>query len=285
MLKRLHPGLLDNYAFEADFFTPPGAVATLRFRGNLRNHIERMAYFSGAHEKYMLCFLRDYVQSLARHDHRPLTFADAGANVGNHTLFMSRLVSRVHAFEPFARVRQKLEETLALNRIDNVTVHPFGLSDSEQLLPFYAGPEDNLGTASFWGDFKKENVYLGEMPLKVGDDVARTHNITIDILKADVEGYEKFVLAGLKDTLARDRPLVIVELSAKTRDTLGSAQALQELFPPGYALFYFMRGNYDSGAYKLGAFDYRLTPKIQDVIACPQEKLSHLGKIHQKATK
>lgn len=273
LIKRIYPQMLRNFPFEAEFYD-------LRFRGNIVNYIDRLIYFCGAHEKYMLSLMRDYVSRLRHQQPGAMTFVDVGANAGNHTLFMARIVEEVHAFEPFERVRKQLEDNLALNRITNVRVHPFGLSNENKTLPFYAGPESNLGASSFQPTHKHDNIYLGDMDLKRGDEVIATSGIgRVDIIKADVEGYEKFVLEGLSATLKRDRPLAIIELSPTTRDTLGGVEGLSKLFPADYRFYYFAAANPNTGRYRLAPFDYSRESKIQDVIACPDEKLSCLTRV------
>lgn len=263
LIKRLHPGMLKDFAFET---TMEGGA---HFSGNIVNYIDRLVYFCGAHEKYMLHMLRDYVTRLRRVSGGPVVYVDVGANAGNHVLYMAGLADRVHAFEPYPRVREQLEKNLRQNDIKNVIVYPFGLSNEDATLPFYAAPDSNLGAASFFADHKQDNYYLGDMQLKRGDGLSLGQ---VDILKADVEGFEKFVLEGLRETLGESRPLMVIELSPKTRDTLGSQEALQALFPENYKFYYFAKGKLDSGRYRLAPFDYSLTPKIQDVIACPVEK-------------
>lgn len=275
VIKKLHPGMLADFPFETGFFA---AGSGLRFAGNVGNYIDRMVYFCGAYEKYMLTLMRDYALRCRQEEGRPLTFMDIGANAGNHSLFMSRYAGRVHAFEPFERVRKQLLANLGLNRISNVTVHPFGLSDENKTLPFYAAPDSNLGASSFQQSHATGSQYLGDMQLRRGDEVvAEEHIKQVDIVKADVEGYEKFVLQGLKETLKLDRPLVIVELSPTTRETLGSAEAFYALFPSGYRFYYFASGKKDSGRYRLAPFDYALPTKIHDVIAVSEEKLGLLS--------
>lgn len=274
VIKRLYPAMLRDFPFDAPFFDPAWGM---RFQGNIVNYIDRLVYFCGAHEKYMLMLLRDYVIRLKEHGKERLTFVDVGANAGNHSLFMAKLVDDVQAFEPFERVRKQLEYNLSLNRITNVTVHSIGLSNEDKLLPFYAAPDSNLGAASFWSGHKQDNYYLGDMQLRCGDDVMKELGISkVSIIKADVEGYEKFVLEGLRQTLFRDRPLIIIELSPTTREAIGSEAAFYAMFPENYRFYYFASGDYNRGTYRLAPFDYAKTPKIQDVIACPVENLACL---------
>lgn len=258
--------MLKDYAFEAD-------LLGLKFRGNIVNYIDRLVYFCGAHEKYMLFMLRNYIAKLRQASADKIIFFDVGANAGNHSLYLSQLVNYVHAFEPFERVRAQLEENIALNGITTITVHPFGLSNEDAKLPFYAAPKENLGAASFFADHKADNYYLGDMQLKRGDDLKLGR---VDILKADVEGFEKFVLEGLQETIKTWRPLMVIELSPKTRETLGGEAAFYALFPENYQFYYFAKGSNNSGTYRLAPFDYALAPKIQDVIACPREKTPYL---------
>lgn len=270
IIKRTYPAMLKDYAFEAELFG-------LTFRGNIVNYIDRLIYFCGGHEKYMLRLLSGYARRLKAMQPGPITFMDVGANAGNHTLVMSQYADAVVAFEPFERVRDQLKDNLARNAISNVQVFDFGLSNENATLPFYAGPDANLGAASFQASHKEDNIYLGDMQIRRGDDVVAEQKIKIDMLKADVEGFEKFVLEGLAQTLKRDRPLAIIELSPTTRDTLKNAEALYALFPENYAFYYFAWGSNNSGYYMLKPFEYERQSKIQDVIACPREKLSALS--------
>jgi len=266
VIKRLHPSMLKDFPFEAD-------LMGLRFSGNLVNFIDRMIYFTGAHEKHMLHFLRDVIGGLRAANLSPIVFADVGANAGNHSLYLSTLADQVYAFEPFERVRKQFEANIARNRISNIRVFPFGLSNRQETLPFYAGPDSNLGAASFVKDHTTYNTLLGEIVVKVGDEVAeQEHLLPVTLLKADVEGFEKNVLEGLAQTLQHDRPLIIAEMSPTTLESFDhSAANIRAAFPPDYDFYYFSYGNYNSGAYRLAPYDFTFHYKHQDVIACPRE--------------
>lgn len=264
-LKRIAPSFLRNHAFE----TP--MEGGLKFKGNLVNYIDRLVYFCGAHEKYMLHYLRD-IAPILREARGKLTFMDVGANAGNHTLFMATIADNVLSFEPFERVRKQLEDNIALNGLTNVRVFPFGLGSETGSLPFYAGPDDNLGAASFREGHYEGNKLIGVSKIRVGDEVMEQEKLPrIDILKADVEGFEKEVLVGLEQTLERNRPICIIELSLTTREKLADEEDFYSLFPTGYKFFQFKQGDRDSGEYKIEPFVYENRNKIQDVIAIPKE--------------
>jgi hypothetical protein len=55
-----------------------------------------------------------------------------------------------------------------------------------------------------------------------------------DLIKIDVEGHEKRVLTGLRETLRAFRPHVVFEYNDVSRDELGSVDVLRELFGAGY---------------------------------------------------
>ena len=75
-----------------------------------------------------------------------ITFYDVGANVGQHTLFMSKHSDEVISFELFEPVRTKLLQKLEENKIRNVRVFPIGLGARDEDLAFSSPTGDNLGT-------------------------------------------------------------------------------------------------------------------------------------------
>lgn len=265
LTKRICPDFLKSHRFDVDFFG-------LRYKGQVVNYIDRLVFYCGAHEKYMLFLLRDYLRAAGLVG--TAVYMDVGANVGNHALYLSGLSAAVHAYEPYEAVRNVLVEHVAANALDNVHVHPVGLSDREAEIPFFAPPDANLGAGSFVEGCNPGNVPHGTLNVVRGDaEVARLGLARLDILKVDVEGFEPFVLAGLKESLARFRPLMVVELSAKTRETFGSETAFRAAFPADYAFFRFAKADRDSGRYRLEPLEYHRLTGSQDVIACPAERL------------
>lgn len=271
--------------FATDFFG-------LQYQGNLNNSVEFTLYYLGAFEKPLLFFLRDTMQNLrqAGASASP-TFFDIGANIGQHSLFMSLHAEQVHAFEPYSAVSQKLERHIELNTIRNIQLHKVGLSNQQEELDFYAPTGRNQGIGSFdAGTVSKGNRNLGKLALVRGDEYLEQHALqTIGLLKIDVEGFEKNVVSGLTGTLQKSRPIIVLEVTYGNSLSFASLQELQATLPPDYALFRFNNRKADgskarrrgaqakrSGSYELIPFDEWRSAGQDDVIACPEEKLGLL---------
>jgi FkbM family methyltransferase len=214
--------------FEVDFFG-------FRYRGDLSCFLDWHVYFFGAYERPTLFFLRDLLRQRGGG-----VFVDIGANVGQHTLFMSRWARVVHAFEPWHVVRGSIEEKIERNKLTNITVHPVGLGEAHEWLPYYAPLGANTGTGSFDKNHATDrNRPLGKLEVVKGDEYFEASGISnIDLMKIHVEGWERFVLLGLRKTLARSKPVVFMEISERTLTTLDGPDDLRRCVPDFYEAVY-----------------------------------------------
>jgi len=138
-----------------------------------------------------------------------MTVVEVGANVGAHTVGLSRLVGPtgvVHAFEPQRIVFQTLCANLALNACANVFAHQaaVGAAEGAIMVPFL--PPDrptNFGGLSLQGAAAGEKV-----PLRTLDGLGLT---ACHFLKLDMEGMEIDGLRGAAETVRRLRPHIYVE--------------------------------------------------------------------------
>jgi FkbM family methyltransferase len=222
-----HPERLPSYQFESNFFG-------LRYRGNLRNLLDWNVFFYGAYEREFLLLMED----LLKYSHLPVC-ADIGANIGHHTLFMSRISTTVFAFEPLMSARSILESRLEANHITNVKVYDFGLGSDNEAKYYYAPRGSNQGTGSFVREHSSANDPTPlSLRLVKGDDFFEGASIEkLDLIKIDVEGFEKAVLLGLERTLVRHRPIVLMEYSETTQRFIRSMSELRALFPAGYQFY------------------------------------------------
>jgi FkbM family methyltransferase len=199
------PDRMPSTPFECDY-------AGLRYQGDLASYIDWMVYFYGAYEPGVLAFLRDTADAAGP----GAVFVDVGANAGTHVLGLARRVSRIHAFEPWPTAFSALRRNVEINALGHVVLHPYGLGDANGRSAFYVPTTANQGTGGF-----VPNVNLGRpdeiLPIRRGDEVVAAAGVErIDIMKIDTEGYELKVLSGLRESLARFRPVVVTEVSPAT---------------------------------------------------------------------
>jgi FkbM family methyltransferase len=134
---------------------------------------------------------------------------EVGANIGTHTLFFARQVGlegAVVAFEPQRVVFQSLCANMALNSVTNVQCFhkAVGAEQGEILVPsLNPMREENYGGLSV------EGSQQGEPTPMVTVDSLNLDRCTL--LKVDVEGMERQVLAGAAKTITKCRPILYVE--------------------------------------------------------------------------
>lgn len=249
------PGKLTPTPFNVDFFG-------LRFAGNTASLIDWSVFFLGAYSREELDLLGDLVPRFRR-ARGSANFYDVGANVGNHTLYMSQRADLVAAFEPYPPNRQRLVGHVESNGLKNVMVFAdaLGNRNGEAAVAVYDG--DNHGGAGIV-------VRGGEtVSIRRGDDLAREAGLPrMDILKIDVEGYESEVLAGFRETILRDRPAILLELLGENRSGFKNTEGLVAAVYPRYRLYSVRRRRVALGK------SYRLEPFVAnaaEVLCLPEE--------------
>lgn len=168
---------------------------------------------------------------------------EAGANLGAHTVWLSRRVGDlglVHAFEPARHTFQLLCANLVANDCLNVKAvqQAVGAEVGELDFPLLNPREAwNFGGASM----KKAWTQNTERVAATTLDALSLDRL--DFLKADVEGFELKLLAGARQTLARLRPATYIEINtADVRD--GAVELFEAL---GYTCWYFITPMYSPG--------------------------------------
>lgn len=143
---------------------------------------------------------------------------DIGANVGHYTLAMSALVGptgRVVAWEPVPETFELLAANCGAGNCRNVTLINAAATDAPGTLSMEM-PKWSSGETNYY----EARVAEGCGGVKVlGLPVNLVRFLQpAKLIKIDVEGHEQQVIAGLKELIQRDRPLMIVEGSRANSD-------------------------------------------------------------------
>jgi len=125
---------------------------------------------------------------------------DAGANIGFFSLMSAAMVGetgRVYAIEAHPKTYKYLQGNIAANKFENMASYNLALGNRDGRIHFSNLKKDDRNAVV--QDANGVEVTLARL-----DDIGIT-NDHIDLLKIDVEGYEKFVMEGASDILSRTR--------------------------------------------------------------------------------
>lgn len=136
---------------------------------------------------------------------RAKCIVDVGANTGVYALAAAALnpSAEIHAFEPVARIFDRLVHNVELNGF-GIRCHKAGLSDKNGILPLYDTGDDHLYSASFDPDMLP-GARSGGVPAVRLD----SFHIAPDLIKIDVERHEPSVLRGMR---LDHRPTILLEV-------------------------------------------------------------------------
>lgn len=195
---------------------------------------------------------------------------DVGAHAGQFAKLFARCAAsgRVYAVEPAAYARSILSAVVRLHRLANVTILPVALGaetrESQLSTPIKASGSHGFGLAHLgvpeerWLRVATETVTETTLDVLAGD----LRLDRLDFIKADIEGNEVRLLAGARETIARFRPRLLVELNdahlARAGDTMADAFALMAGL--GYNVFVLGPGGRFSPATRGDAGDFWFLP-------------------------
>ena len=139
-------------------------------------------------------------------------FVDIGANVGNHTIFASKILNaqKVIPFELHPDALALLTTNIALNNCQNVDEAFLGYrvsSSGEPLSPQRASYGNNLAGVRF----KPQGSGDAQSFPTICADVA-LNDIWVDFIKIDIEGMEMDAIKSRDQTIKRCRPTIFIEI-------------------------------------------------------------------------
>ncbi len=131
---------------------------------------------------------------------------DVGSNTGYFSNMLSGISKEVFSIEPIKYLSERQEKIF---KDRNIRVFNFALGDKKSTKNFYI-PIHNDPESSF---LKKPRSKVKKIKIIKGDNLIK--DIKVDFIKIDVEGFEEKVLFGLKKTIYRYRPLLLIEIEKR----------------------------------------------------------------------
>ncbi len=209
----------------------------------------RQVLQEGVHEsgylKELIKYLRENVSQADA-----LAFVDVGANIGNHSIFLSHYFANGFAFEPMPLAYKACEANFLLNSVTTVKLFNLGLASRSGDLDFWS-PIANLGGSGIYRpeDFEvhPERYRESKCRVVVADEFPELElrRNRVGLVKIDVEGFEDDVLKGMTNLLQTDRPVVVFESHGKNGEA-----CISTLSSLGYDQFWEVKRQQFFGVYE-----------------------------------
>lgn len=151
-------------------------------------------------------------------ERKNLVMVDIGANIGNHSIFFSKILkAKVWSYEPYKKAYKALVKNLELNGIMNANPKNFGISDISSKIGVKKEVGHMLGSTEWSEESTKDSIRCEPL-----DDIISE---PVDLIKIDVEGMEMRVLDGAERIIDEFSPVIMIEVSA-----IGGVQLHKEEF-------------------------------------------------------
>jgi FkbM family methyltransferase len=166
------------------------------------------------------------------------TVIDVGAHFGYFSLLAAALTGEggeVHAFEPTPSTFEITR--MNLSGLSNVTAVNAGAGETAGRLELLDFGVRYSAFNSFASDLRlpsmaRPDSHRVAVPIIALDDYIEEHGLTPGFIKVDAENFEMPVVSGLRRTLARCSPRILLETGSDS-----SQQAGEQLVAAGYRLY------------------------------------------------
>ena len=137
---------------------------------------------------------------------------DIGANIGYYSIMMAKIVrnGKVICFEPTKKYFKILSKNVNANKLTNVQVYNFALSNRIGKFNIFVGSD----SATMHPINKVENRNKETINTQTLDSFVSNNNIKdINFIKIDIDGHEPLFFEGAEKTLNTYKPIIIMEIS------------------------------------------------------------------------
>jgi len=207
---------------------------------------------------------------------------DIGANIGLHTVLLSKLIEpsgRLCVFEPNGELLPQLE--LTVEGLSNATLYPFALSNKSETATLFVPEDAAMGSLADWTSGREDlgQTHMVTCEVRQIDDLIESGTIPQpNFIKCDVEGAELMVFQGGSKALNRvDAPVIMFEANVYNASGFGlkiddAKNYLADLTLPAYSFYEIQEDG------RLNQND-KMNPIHSNILAVPELKLEQTLKL------
>jgi FkbM family methyltransferase len=160
----------------------------------------------------------DIIKSLDNKD-----FIDCGAYIGESALIFEKEYNpnKIYSFEPVLDNYKLLIENIKINNLKKVIAIQKGVGEKSTTIKFVS-----LGVSSFISE--KGDA---EMDIISIDEYVEKNNLSVGLIKMDIEGYELKALEGAKKTIKKFKPVLLIGIYHNPEELFNTKQYIQGILP------------------------------------------------------
>lgn len=167
---------------------------------------------------------------------------DIGANIGNHTIYYSKIAKEVFSIEPIKKNYTLLKNNIDINNIKNTNLFNIGISSENKIMYFIDKNISNYGSCMLSNVFSNDCEIVNIQSLDYFIDNNRININDISLIKIDVEGMAMDVLKGSHKTLTEGDMVLFVEC----KDDTNIKENYEEIYDFLSKYNYVLEKSYDS---------------------------------------
>ncbi len=162
---------------------------------------------------------------------------DIGAYTGWYSILSAVLnpTARVLAFEANPKVAQSLRKNLELNNLENVEVVECAVSAEDGEARFHLGADGLPPSSSLEAEWEGLYQTIAVETRSIDSVIESYGRPHVDLVKIDIEGSEWRAIIGMKETILRCQPTMVIELLEAYRPAF--LKVLEFLTDTGYEFY------------------------------------------------
>lgn len=196
----------------------------------LKSSVGSRLYLQGSFEESELHVLSNLVKA-------DDVVLDIGANIGIYSYFLSQKLpqGKILAFEPSKETYPLLLDNI--KHLGNVFPFNIGLGEKTQTQTFF-NYEDDAFSSIIQSPDRGKILSTSNIVCFKGDEILQQLDIDrLDLIKIDIEGFEKEALHGLSQTIDRFSPHILCELLSTDSVKERSADTFNFIRNKGYTMY------------------------------------------------
>lgn len=142
---------------------------------------------------------------------------DVGGFIGDSLPILAKYTDKnVHLFEPISKMFELCEDTVRLNKLENVTLNKMalGAAPGTSVINLAGDASTMLNTDLF----NKETCKQEEIKVGTLDEYVEKNNLKVSLIKVDVEGFEQEFLRGAEQTIKTQKPAMLLSIYHNAQD-------------------------------------------------------------------